>query len=1346
MERWLRTDDLPGVVEEPAGATAPLSFSQEESWYQAALQRDDPTYQEYDAVLIRGPVDRAAMERAVAALAERHDAFRIAYPLERGGPVMRYLDAPALPFTYVDARGDAAADPRRYAEDYVRRAVRESFDLQSAPPAHAHLVRVGDDLHVFVMVIFHIIKDGTTEGILARDISQLYRWFLTGETPELPALPTTLGEHARWQRRLERAGAFDENVAYWAERLRALAPADVPGDFARPAILSDAGARTYRFYAPEKVARLRALAHAENGSLFMALMTAFALLIHRYSGAGEVPVAFPVRNRSDRLRPMVGCFINTLIARERCDDELSFREHVRATRETLLDAYAHQDAPFSRVVQRLAPPRRPDQTTLAAALLLLRNPRVERMELPGCVCERLEIDVGIAKFDLTLECDELPEGLRMGLEYRTTLFERITAERMLANFEGLLDAAVAEPDAPFGTLDALATGERELVAAWSSGPARASDGTLVEGVLRACATASDAPAVVDGDRTITYGELRDAACRTAQALTAGGRRPRTVAVYGGRSLERVVGTLGALFAGAAFLPIDAAYPPERVRFMLEDGAAEAVLVARADATAHEWPVPVIAVDDLAPAEPAQTPAVTPRPEDPAYVIYTSGSTGRPNAVVVPHRAVANYIGAVRAACALHPGDRFLQLTSPSFDISLEETFGALCSGATLVVSSGSVANAVSALLDECARLRVSVLDLPTAYFNEVVAALESAHARLPRSIRAVIVGGELLTRERAAPFLAAAPGVRLFNGYGPTEAAIAVTFGEVTREQTALDAPLPLGPPVPNVRVALLGETLRPVPIGAAGEIAIGGVALADGYRARPQLDADRFVHDPVTGERLYRTGDLGRFAPDGGLRFLGRTDDQLKVNGYRLEASEVESVLLAHPNAGDAAVFLDDRKRLVACIVAAGPLRIEDLRAHAARALPAFAVPERIVAVPRIPLTANGKRDRAALQECASQARRTPKESAHHRLSPVEQRLLDIWCDALGRDDIGVDDDFFALGGHSLLSARMFTRIEADFGVRLPLQTLFARPTIASIANALESGIVEVTSLVTVHEGQRSGRPFFYLHGDFNGGGLYTRRLAKSLRVDRPLYSLAPHGSIGDPIPPSIEAIADDYVRLIRELQPSGPYTVGGFCLGASIAIEIARRLQAAGEHVDPVIAVQLPTDVYVYASLTRAANALARALRDPAAASHVMYVAKIPWRGFERAWRWASKLLDPQRRRLAYAAFTRRWDRYVVKRRFGEPLRWGSDIGDELVRIVNRYAPTRYPGPVEVIWAFESGAGPLSGPALRRAAASARTAYAPGGHMSALTAYTEELADVIGDALLAAAGRGSTSSTFRR
>lgn len=1332
MERWLQTEDLPGVVEEPAGASAPLSFSQEESWYQAALQRDDPTYQEYDAVLIRGPVDAGAMERAVAALAERHDAFRIVYPLERGGPVMRYLDAPALPFTYLDARGDAAADPRRYAEDYVRRAVRESFDLQSAPPAHAHLVRVGDDLHLFVMVIFHIIKDGTTEGILARDLSQLYRWFLTGEAPELPALPTTLGEHARWQHRLQRAGAFDANVEYWAEHLRGVAPADVPGDFPRPAILSDAGARTYRFYAPEKVARLRALAHAENGSLFMALMSAFALLIHRYGRAGDVPIAFPVRNRSDRLRPMVGCFINTLIARERCDDALSFRDHLRATRETLLTAYAHQDAPFSHVVQRLAPPRRPDQTTLAAALLLLRNPRVERMELPGCVCERLEIDVGIAKFDLTLECDELPHGLRMGLEYRTTLFERITAERMLANFEALLDAAVAEPDVPFGALDALAPGERELVAAWSSGPARASDATLVDGVLRACATSSGAAAVVDGDRTMTYGELRDAARRTAQGLTAGGRRPRTVAVYGGRSLERVVATVGALFAGAAFLPIDDAYPPERVRFMLDDGAAEAVLVARADATAHEWPVPAIVVDDLPPLQPAEGPAATPAPEDPAYVIYTSGSTGRPNGAVVPHRAVANYIGAVRAACELGAGDRVLQLTSPSFDISIEEMFGALCSGATLAISAAGVANTVSTLLGECARLHVSVLDLPTAYFNEIAAALESGSATLPGSIRAVIVGGELLTRERAAAFLAAAPGVRLFNGYGPTEAAIAVTFAEVTREQVARDVPLPLGVPVPNVRVSLVGETLRPVPIGAAGEIAIGGVALADGYRARPELEGRRFVRDPSNGERLYLTGDLGRFAPDGGLRFLGRSDDQTKVNGYRLEPAEVEALLLAHPDVRDAAVLVDDRRRLVAYAVAAGRSPADELRAHLARHLPAFAIPDRIVCVPRIPLTPNGKRDRAALDRLAARAPRKAGAIADHPLSPVEQRLLAIWHDALGRDDIGVDDDFFALGGHSLLSARMFTRIEAEFGVRLPLQTLFARPTIAAIANALETGIVEVGSLITVHEAQRPGRPIFFVHGDFNGGGLYTRRLAKALRADRPFYALAPHGSLGDPIPPSIEAIADDYVRLIREVQPAGPYTVGGFCLGATIAIEIARRLRAAGEGVDPVLAVQPPTDVYIYAPLTAAAAAIARRIGGRDAASRVVHLAKGPWRGFERGWRWGSKLIDARRRRLAYGALTRRWNRYVVQRRFEPgPQYWGGEIGNALVRIVNRFVPDQYPGPIDVLWAFESGAGPLAGLALRRAAASARIAYTPGSHISALKTYTEELAAVMSDLL---------------
>ncbi|MBV9439561.1 MAG: amino acid adenylation domain-containing protein, partial [Candidatus Eremiobacteraeota bacterium] len=1153
MAPWVERFGFPGPSDEAAGTTAPLTISQEVSWYQAALTRDAPTYQEYDAVLIRGRLDPGAMVQAIDALARRHDAFRIVYSLVDGIPAMRYLERPSFPLRVFDRAAEAAADPRAFAHAYVRAAVRERFDLAAEPPARAHLVRLGEDLHLLVLVLFHIMKDGTTEGVLMRDISRLYAAAHLGEEAALPPLPTSLAEYARWQRRLAAAGAFEENVAYWTRALEGAAPAEVPADFPRPAILSDAGRRTYRRVPHAHVDALRRLAHAEGASLFVALLAGFALLIARWGGGDDVPIAFPTRNRADRFHPLVGDFINTLVVRVHCDGTPSFREVLRRARAVVAEGLAHQDAPFSQVVRRLGSQRRADQTPLAAALLLLRNPRIERLEIPGCTTERLEIDVGVAKSDLTLECEEFDEGMLLGLEYRTSLFAQPTAEALADAFATLCAAVAADPDAPVRAATLLSPQERARRSPWCGVPAVRVPGTLHGAIAAAARRAPEAVALVDGGRTLTYAQLIAAARSVAAALRASRAAPRTVALLADRSAEAVAGILGILAAGAAYLPIDPALPAARIDVLLEDGAADAVLASRAHARRTAMRVPVVVLEEAvaraAEDEDAGDGALAfegdGEARSPAYVMYTSGSTGAPNGVVVGHAAVLNYLGAFRERCGVVPGDRVLQLSTLAFDISVEEIFGALTAGAALVVAPRGVANAAGALFDACSDAGVTLLDLPTAYFNEVVAALGARHgASFPGSIRLVVVGGENLTRERAAAFLAGTSNVRLVNGYGPTEAAVAVTLDDVTPALVARPGRLPLGRAIPNVRLSLVDDALEPVPPGAAGEIAIAGSALADGYRARPELEARRFPRLPATGERLYLTGDRGRLRSDGLIEFLGRNDAQAKVRGFRVEPGEVEAELLRDPRVRDAAVVVDDEGRLVACAVVREPVDEARLRDALAQRLPAFAVPERIAFAERLPLTVNGKRDRSELLRLIAAAR-PRRVAALQQIGPVELQLTRIWERVLGRADIGPHDDFFALGGHSLSCARMFTEIEAHFGRRLPLQTLFARPTIAALAAELESGETP-SSLVTVHEPQRPGRPIFYLHGDFNGGGLYTQRLARLLPLDRPLYVIAPHGSIGDPIPPSIEAMADDYVRIVREAQPHGPYTVGGFCLGA--------------------------------------------------------------------------------------------------------------------------------------------------------------------------------------------------------
>ncbi|MFL5540994.1 MAG: non-ribosomal peptide synthetase, partial [Longimicrobiaceae bacterium] len=890
--------------ERVAAHAAPVSFSQQRLWM---LDRMDPGRALYAvplALRLRGPLDHAALQRALHALAERHESLRTVIRWMKGGAMQVVLPPGALPIESadlagVDAGGREAELRRRLADEAAR-----PFDLEQGPLARIHLYRLDANDHVLLLNLHHVITDGWSTGVLLRDLAALYGAFSRGEPSPLSAPGLQYADYAAWQREHLSGAVFDAQRAYWTEAL-ADAPAllELPADRPRPPVWDGKGAAE-RFRLPREVAdAVGALARAEGCTPFMVLLAALQALLGRYARQDDVVVGTPVANRArPETRDVVGCFVNTLALRAELSGDPGFRALLHRVREGAMGAFAHQEMPFERLVDELKVPRSAAHAPLFQVMFSLHPADEGTAALPGLRTEPVPVAGTQALFDLTLVLRPDGDGMAGALEYATALFDRVTALRMIGHFRTLLAAACAAPDARLSTLPLLSAEEvDDALRAWEGPALHSPPATIHARIARQAARTPDAAAVEDGARRVTCAELEDRAARLAGRLRALGVRPGAlVGVRAERSVETVAAVLAVLRAGGAYLPLDPAYPAERQAYMLADSGAALLL----DGTGAGAPAGYAGrVAELA-AELAASESSPPfvdevaDPEDLAYVIYTSGSTGQPRGVAVPHRALSAYVDAARQAYALTPADRFLQFAPLSFDSSVEELFAPLAAGAAMVLRDAAMLESVDVFWEACGRLSLTVASLPTAYWHELAAAMDRAAPAVPASLRVMIVGGERALPERVASWRRrVGDRVRLINSYGPTETTVAATLHEVRADEPVV----PIGRPMPGYRVRVLDASLRPVPAGIPGELFVGGTGVARGYLHRPGATAERFVPDPFAAEpgaRLYRTGDLVRWRAEttGVLEFLGRTDDQVKVRGFRIEPGEIESLLRRHP------------------------------------------------------------------------------------------------------------------------------------------------------------------------------------------------------------------------------------------------------------------------------------------------------------------------------------------------------------------------------------------------------------------------------------------------------------------
>ena len=1043
----------------PRPARIPPSFAQQRLWILDQLDPGSAAYNVPTAVWLRGELDRGALDRALAEIVRRHESLRTVIAADDEGPHQVVLPPSPPAIDEHDLTHLPAGERREAALALARREAARPFDLAQAPLFRAMLARLEATHHLLVLNAHHVAVDGWSLSLLETELASLYEAFHLGRPSPLAEPPIQYVDYTLWQHELLAGEAGSRQLGYWRERLSGHIPVlELPGDRPRPAVQSHRGAVLRTAPPAEVYDALKRLARQEGATPFMAFLAAFETLLLRYSGQEDVVVGVGVANRSrPELESVVGFFVNTLGLRCDLSGNPTFRELLGRVKEVTLGAYSHQDLPIERLLQDLDLDRALSHSPLFQVMLFFQNFPAEQTQLPGLTLTPVDLDTinaGTSRADLALFASEDRGELALFLEYATDLFDRETVERFARHLEQLLRSAVADPSRRLGELEILpATERRQLVAEWNSTQRELPAESLVHGLFAAQAARTPAAVAVEhGGRAWTYAELdRRAEAVARELLRRGIASGDLVGLFVERSPGMLAALLGVLKAGAAYLPLDPSYPAERLSFMLEDSAARLVLTERALlAQLPPFSGETLLLEDVATEDGLPPVRSAVGPEDLAYVIFTSGSTGRPKGVQIPHRAAVNFLASMAREPGLGAGDAVCAVTTLSFDIAVLELLLPLTVGARIVLADRETAADGSALARLLASSGATLMQATPATWRML---LESGW-RGQRGLR-MLCGGEALSRELADRLLDC--GDELWNVYGPTETTVWSALDRVTAANE-----ISIGRPVDNTEIYVVDRRLQLVPAGVPGELLIGGLGVARGYLARPELTAEKFIPDPFgtrPGGRLYRTGDLARWRRDGRLEVLGRMDNQVKLRGFRIELGEIESVLAEHPAVRQAVVVCrEDRpgdKRLVAYVIpqpGEAPASA-DLRAFVKARTPDYMVPSTCVVLERFPLTPNGKVDRRALP--APDASTSERPSAAPRNSE-EETLARLWAEVLGVERVGIDDDFFDLGGHSLLATQLVGRIQKAFGGEVPLRLLFEAPTVAGFAERLLQQRVE--------------------------------------------------------------------------------------------------------------------------------------------------------------------------------------------------------------------------------------------------------------------------------------------------
>jgi amino acid adenylation domain-containing protein len=1163
----------------------PISFAQQRLWFLDQLEPGNASFNISRAVRVKGKLNLEALRQALNATLARHESLRTNFTSIDDEPVQVIAPTREIELQLVDLgelpETNRESEARRLASEEARRA----FNIAQDQLLRVALFRLDDQDQVLLLVLHHIVSDGWSMGILYRELETLYEAFDNSCPSPLPPLPIQYGDFARWQRDWLQGQVLDEQLNFWKQQL-AGAPAmlELSTDKPRPAIQTFGGAYHTSMVGKELTDSLNELSRREGGTLFMTLVAAFQTMLYRYTNQQDIVVGTPIANRTrTETEDLIGLFVNTLVVRTHFSGNPSFKELLGRVREVSLDAFAHQDLPFEKLVEEIQPERSLGHMPLFQVLFALQNVPKSAWKLGSLDLTDFALDKSTSKLDLSLYVGERVEGLSLTFEYSTDLFDTATIERMAANFQTLLEGVVANPEQRISELPLLTKRERaQLLGEWNETEAEYRAGKCIHELFEEQVQKSAAEiALISEKAKLTFGELNSRANQLAHFLKKRGVGPEVlVGVCIERSIEMVVGLLAILKAGGAYVPLDPSHPTERISFMLHDSGARLLLTQQhLGETLASWDGETIYVDsewpEIARAS-VENPANTASVANAAYVLYTSGSTDRPKGVVSAHRGSINRFEWMWRAYPFVAGEVCCQKTSLSFGDSIWEIFGPLLQGVPLVLIPDEVVKDPRDFIAALSANRVTRLVLVPSLLRVILETSENLAQQL-KTLSYCVCSGETLPAELARNFREQVPHTTLLNLYGSSEVAADVLYYEVSNTESINN--IPIGKPIANTDVFILDSNFQPVPLGVLGEICVGGDGLARGYWNSAQLTAEKFVPHPFSrqpGSRLFRTGDIGRYLPDGNIEYHGRRDYQVKVRGYRIELGEIETALKGYSSVQDAVVMLrqltPENKQLVGYIVTSSNqaesqngLMVTELKSVLKKMLPDYMVPAHFVFLPQLPLTPSGKIDRRALPQ--PDGTRPELEEAH--VAPrddLERRLANIWERLLAVQPVGVRDNFFNLGGHSLLAVKVVSEIQKETGQRLPLISFFQGPNIEYLASLLRQDVRSLSwpTLVEIQAGGPNAPLFCVSMPNVNALGY--RSLARHLGADQPVFGLQaqyPEDLVGEHSQAAVDEIVTDYLEVLRGVRLSGPYQFVGLCRGAHIAYELARRLEQEGKEV---------------------------------------------------------------------------------------------------------------------------------------------------------------------------------------
>jgi len=1183
----------------------PLSFAQQRLWFLDQLESNSSFYNLPEAIRLQGELNIDILQQALDGLVANYEILRTNYIAENGSPIQSIAPPRSVELKIFDFQQYEVVEQEIKIQKVLQQESQYPFNLASDLIIRGCLLKLSSSEQILLIVQHHIATDGWSMGIMWEKLTQLYLAFLEGKPNPLPTLSIQYADYAVWQRERLSGEVIHKQLNYWKQQLANANPLlKLPTDFPRPSVQTYGGATQSHPLSPSLSREINQLCRQEGATLYMGLLAAFQILLYRYSRQEDILVGSVIAGRNCKeIEELMGFFVNTFVLRANLSGNPSFKQLLSQVRTTTLDAYDHQDLPFEKLVEELNPERALSYSPLFQVMFVLQNIPTQTDKLLGLETKLVRIETSTAKFDLELSVEENSEGLIASWTYNTDLFDAATIERMHGHFRTLLEGIAANPNKSINQLSILTDKElKQLLIEWNNTSKDYPQDKCIHQLFEEQVERTpDAIAVFFQDQQLTYRELNNRANQLAHYLQKLGVKPNVlVGICIERSLDMIVGLLGILKAGGAYVPLDPSYPQDRIEYMLNDSQIKILLTQQElmeKLTIKELVVVCVDSDWVQINQESQEMLVSNASSTSiAYINYTSGSTGKPKGVKTLHRGITRLLFGVNYI-NFNAENRFMQMAPISFDAATLEIWGALLFGAQCVLFPSKVPTARD-LREVIQKYRITTMWLTSALFNSII----DTDPQALEGVCQLLIGGEALSVNHVSRAIKALPSTQIINGYGPTESTTFACCYQIPPQLDNSIHSIPIGKPIGNTQIYILDNFLQPVPIGISGEIYIGGDGLARGYLNSLKLTEEKFIANPFGAGKLYKTGDIARYKRDGNIEFIGRIDTQVKIRGFRIELGEIESILSQHPKVRTTVVIaredIPSDKRVVAYVVVEDQAQDIDLRSFLKERLPSYMIPSAFVFLAAMPITPNGKIDYRSLP-APDRSSTQLKENFVPPSNPTQETLAKIWSQILGVERVGINDDFFDLGGHSLLSVRLLSEIEKAFNYQIPLSSFFKISTIAEIEDLIGSQTQETifeqesslglnfddyrallshsagkTGLRLGKRGliinilpdtQTTAKPFVWIG---------ERRTSKKLKLTRPVYVM-PGASLSISMNSHDDYISAISTLLVDELlsaQPSGSYSLGGWCYNGLVALEMAQQLRAMGKQVDLVSLIDTP------------------------------------------------------------------------------------------------------------------------------------------------------------------------------